>query len=226
MRESKKMKKPVDLNAAYQPKSFEFRDMGKVTEILSRYPKGKQRSATMPLLDLAQRQVGADGLTASPPYGGWIPRAAMDKIAEIVDVPPVKVYEVATFYSMYNLAPVGKYLVQMCTTTPCMLCGSGNIVKTCENELGVHTGETTKDGMFTIVEVECLGACVNAPMVQVNDDYFEDLTPESMKTLLSDLKSGKSVKVGPQNGRQSSMALKGTTTLVEQADKLGIKKAG
>jgi NADH dehydrogenase (ubiquinone) flavoprotein 2 len=219
------MKKPVDLNAAYQPKEFEFRDMGKVTEILSRYPKGKQRSATMPLLDLAQRQVGADGLAANPPYGGWIPRAAMDKIAEIVDVPPVKVYEVATFYSMYNLAPVGKYLVQMCTTTPCMLCGSGNIVKTCESELGIHTGETTNDGMFTIVEVECLGACVNAPMVQVNDDYFEDLTPESMKTLLSDLKSGKSVKVGPQNGRKSSMALVGTTTMSELADKLGVKKA-
>ena len=219
------MKKPVDLNAAYQPKSFEFRDMNKVAEILSRYPKGKQRSATMPLLDLAQRQVGEDGANANPPYGGWIPRAAMDKIAEIVDVPPVKVYEVATFYSMYNLAPVGKYLVQMCTTTPCMLCGSGNIVKTCESELGIHTGETTKDGMFTIVEVECLGACVNAPMVQINDDYFEDLTPDVMKQLLGDLKQGNPVKVGPQNGRQSSMALKGTTTLVEQADKLGIKKA-
>jgi NADH dehydrogenase (ubiquinone) flavoprotein 2 len=219
------MKKPVDLNAAYQPKSFEFSDMNKVAEILSRYPKGKQRSATMPLLDLAQRQVGEDGANANPPYGGWIPRAAMDKIAEIVDVPPVKVYEVATFYSMYNLAPVGKYLVQMCTTTPCMLCGSGNIVKTCESELGIHTGETTQDGMFTIVEVECLGACVNAPMVQINDDYFEDLTPDVMKQLLGDLKQGNPVKVGPQNGRQSSMALKGTTTLVEQADKLGIKKA-
>lgn len=220
------MKKNVDLNAAYQPKSFEFRDMNKVAEIIARYPKGKQRSATMPLLDLAQRQVAEDGGAANPPYGGWIPRAAMDKIAEIVDVPPIKVYEVATFYSMYNLEPVGKYLVQMCTTTPCMLCGSGNIVKTCESELGIHTGETTKDGLFTIVEVECLGACVNAPMVQINDDYFEDLTPDSMKTLLSDLKSGKSVKVGPQNGRKSSMALSGTTTMTDLAEKLGVKKAG
>lgn len=220
------MKKSVDLNALYQPKSFEFRDSAKVAEIISRYPKGKQRSATMPLLDLAQRQVAEDGLKSSPPYGGWIPRAAMDKIAEIVDVPPVKVYEVATFYSMYNLAPIGKYLVQMCTTTPCMLCGSGDIVKTCERELGIHTGESTTDGLFTIVEVECLGACVNAPMVQVNDDYFEDLTPESMKTLLSDLKDGKSVSVGSQTGRKASMALTGTTTLAEQADKLGIKKAG
>ena len=219
------MKKSVDLNASYQPKEFEFRDQAQVADILSRYPKGKQRSGTMPLLDLAQRQVAEDGLKANPPYGGWIPRAAMDKIAEIVDVPPVKVYEVATFYSMYNLAPVGKYLVQMCTTTPCMLCGSGDIVKTCENELGIHTGESTKDGMFTIVEVECLGACVNAPMVQINDDYYEDLTPENMKTLLSDLKEGRDVTVGSQQGRKASMSIKGTTTLAEQADKLGIKKA-
>lgn len=219
------MKKSVDLNASYQPKSFEFRDAAQVAEILSRYPKGKQRSATMPLLDLAQRQVAEDGAKASPPYGGWIPRAAMDKIAEIVDVPPVKVYEVATFYSMYNLAPVGKYLVQMCTTTPCMLCGSGDIVKTCESELGIHTGESTKDGLFTIVEVECLGACVNAPMVQINDDYYEDLTPANMKQLLSDLKEGKPVTVGSQQGRKASMSIKGTTTLTEQADKLGVKKA-
>ncbi|MDD3020099.1 MAG: NADH-quinone oxidoreductase subunit NuoE [Alphaproteobacteria bacterium] len=220
------MKKPVDLNAAYQPKDFAFRNMEKVKEIISRYPQGKQRSATMPLLDLAQRQVGEDGAQAKPPYGGWIPRAAMDKIAEIVDVPPVKVYEVATFYSMYNLEPVGKYLVQMCTTTPCMLCGSGDVVKTCESHLGIHTGETTRDGMFTLMEVECLGACVNAPMVQINDDYFEDLTPESMKQILSDLKSGREVSVGPQNGRVASMSESGTTTLVEQADRLGIKKAG
>ncbi len=220
------MKKPVDLNAAYQPETFEFRDMEKVKEIISRYPQGKQRSATMPLLDLAQRQVGEDGAVANPPYGGWIPRAAMDKIAEIVDVPPVKVYEVATFYSMYNLEPVGKYLVQMCTTTPCMLCGSGDVVKTCESHLGIHTGETTQDGMFTLMEVECLGACVNAPMVQINDDYYEDLTPESMKQILSDLKEGKQVSVGPQNGRVASMSEAGTTTLVAQAEKLGIKKAG
>lgn len=219
------MKKHVDLTAAYQPKEFAFRDMARVDEILSRYPKGKQRSATMPLLDLAQRQVAEDGAAANPPYGGWIPRAAMDKIAEIVDVPPIKVYEVASFYSMYNLEPVGKYLVQMCTTTPCMLCGSGDIVKTCEDHLGIHTGESTQDGLFTLMEVECLGACVNAPMVQVNDDYFEDLTPDSMKQLLEDLKSGKDVTVGSQKGRRASMALSGTTTLIDQADKLGVKKA-
>lgn len=218
------MKKPVDLNAAYQPESFTFRDEAKVAEIIGRYPKGKQRSATMPLLDLAQRQVGEDGAVANPPYGGWVPRAAMDQIARILDIPAVKVYEVATFYSMYNLEPVGKYLVQMCTTTPCMLCGSGDVVKACEDHLGVHTGETTKDGMFTLMEVECLGACVNAPMVQINDDYFEDLTVESVKQILSDLKDGKPVEKGPQNGRMASMALAGTTTLVDKAGGLGIKK--
>ena len=219
------MKKHVDLNAAYQPKTFEFRNTAAVADILSRYPKGKQRSGIMPLLDLAQRQVGEDGAMANPPYGGWIPRAAMDKIAEIVDVPPIKVYEVATFYSMYNLAPVGKYLVQMCTTTPCMLCGSGDVVKACEDHLGIHTGESTKDGLFTLVEVECLGACVNAPMVQINDDYYEDLTPASMKQLLADLAAGKQITVGSQKGRRTSMALGGTTTLTGLADKLGIKKA-
>jgi NADH dehydrogenase (ubiquinone) flavoprotein 2 len=220
------MKKPVDLNAAYQPESFTFRDEARVEEILSRYPKGKQRSATMPLLDLAQRQVAEDGAKSNPPYGGWIPRAAMDEIARIVDVPPIKVYETASFYSMYNLAPVGKYLVQMCTTTPCMLCGSGNVVKACEDHLGIHTGDTTEDGLFTLVEVECLGACVNAPMVQINDDYYEDLTPDIMKQVLTDLADGKSVSKGSQKGRNCSMALSGTTTLTEKADKLGIKKAG
>jgi NADH dehydrogenase (ubiquinone) flavoprotein 2 len=220
------MKKPVDLNASYQPESFSFRNEAQVQEILSRYPKGKQRSATMPLLDLAQRQVAEDGVKANPPYGGWIPRAAMDEIARIVDVPPIKVYETASFYSMYNLAPVGKYLVQMCTTTPCMLCGSGNVVKACEDHLGIHTGDTTKDGLFTLVEVECLGACVNAPMVQINDDYYEDLTPDSARQVLSDLAEGKPVSVGSQKGRKGSMALSGTTTLADKADKLGIKKAG
>ncbi len=220
------MKKPVDLNAAYQPAEFEFRDADAVREIMARYPVGKQRSATMPLLDLAQRQVAQDGAQANPPYGGWIPRAAMDEIARILDIPPIKVYEVATFYSMYNLEPVGKYLVQMCTTTPCMLCGSGDIVKSCETHLGIHTGETTRDGLFTLVEVECLGACVNAPMVQINDDYFEDLTPQVMTELLDDLAAGREVKMGPQNGRISSMSEAGTTTLCEKADQLGIAKAG
>lgn len=215
------MKKPYDLNAAYQPAHFAFRDEEAVREILSRYPQGRARSAIMPLLDLAQRQVGEDGLKATPPYGGWIPRAAMDEIARIVGEPPIHVYEVATFYSMYNLAPVGKYLVQACTTTPCWLRGSDGIVAACQKHLGIHMGETTEDGLFTLVEVECLGACVNAPMVQINDDYYEDLTPERMTAMLDTLQSGQSLPVGSQTGRKCSMAVTGPTTLKDQAKKAG-----
>lgn len=210
------MKKPFDLTAPYQPKNFTFRDATLVQEIIARYPAGKQQSAVMPLLDLAQRQVGEDGATAKPPYGGWIPRAAMDEIARILSMPNIKVYEVATFYSMYNLAPVGKYLVQVCATSPCWLCGSDKIRKACEDHMGVHAGETTKDGMFTLVEVECLGACVNAPMAQINDDFYEDLTPERTKEILVALADGKQVPIGPQNGRQTSMAVGGATTLKDR----------
>lgn len=206
------MKKPFDLNASYQPASFAFRDTAQVEEIIARYPKGRQ-SAVMPLLDLAQRQVGEDGANAKPPFGGWIPRAAMDEIARILSMPPIKVYEVATFYSMYNLAPVGKYLVQVCATTPCWLCGSDKIQKACEEQLGIHPGETTSDGMFSLVEVECLGACVNAPMVQINDNYFEDLTPERTREVLIALSQNRDIPIGPQNGRTGSMPLSGATTL-------------
>ena len=194
-----------------------------IPEIIARYPKGKQKSAMMPLLDLAQRQVADEGAKAKVPYGGWIPRAAMDHIAEIIDVPRVKVYEVASFYSMYNTAPVGKYLVQVCTTTPCWLCGSAKIVQTCEDKLDIHVGETTKDGKFTLVEVECLGACVNAPMVQINDDFYEDLTAESMATLVDVLSQDGKPKVGPQEKRTTSMPAGGATTLKEEAKKAGVK---
>lgn len=207
------MKKIIDLNAPYQPASFAFRNADAVRDILGRYPEGRERSAIMPLLDLAQRQVAEDGLNANPPYGGWIPRAAMDEIARIVGEPPIKVYEVATFYSMYNIEPVGKYLVQMCTTTPCMLCGSDDIVKACHDRLGIHAGETTADGKFSLVEVECLGACVNAPMVQINDDFYEDLTPQRMTEILDLLANDQQVPVGSQNGRLNSQALGGGTTL-------------
>ena len=217
------MRKPFDSKASYQPESFAFRDTAQVDDIISRYPKGKQRSATMPLLDLAQRQVAEDGKNATPPYGGWIPRAAMDEIARMLDLPPIKVYEVASFYSMYNLAPVGKYLLQVCTTTPCALCGSGKIVEAAEEFLGIHMGESTADGRFTMMEVECLGACVNAPMMQVNDDFYEDLTPENTKKLLLDLAQDRPVSVGSQQGRKCSMAITGPTTLEEQAKKAGVK---
>lgn len=219
------MKKPFDLNAEYQPESFKFTkvNLKKVDTILAKYPKGKQQSAVMPLLDLAQRQVGEEGVKAKPVYGGWIPRAAMDKIAEMLGMAPVKVYEVASFYTMYNLAPVGRYLLQLCSTTPCWLCGSDDILKACKDKLGIGIGETSKDGMFTIMDVECLGACVNAPMVQINDDYYEDLNYDIMCQILDDLSAGKKVSIGSQTGRKASMADSGPTTLDEIAKKTGVK---
>ncbi len=218
------MKKPFDLNAAYQPESFSFTKayQKKAGEVIALYPKGRQKSAVMPLLDLAQRQVAEEGAKAEQPYGGWIPRAAMDHIADMLGMDKVKVYEVASFYSMYNLAPVGKYLVQLCTTTPCWLCGSDEIVKTCKKHLGIGVGETTKDGKFSLMEVECLGACVNAPMVQINDDYYEDLTPDTMKELLDLLAEGMKPKIGSQRGRKGSMAISGPTSLKDRAKKAGV----
>lgn len=218
------MKKPFDLNADYQPKEFTFTkgNQKHVKELIALYPPGRQQSAVMPLLDLAQRQVGEEGAKANPPYGGWIPRAAMDHIADTLGMPAMKVYEVASFYSMYNMAPVGKYLVQLCTTTPCWLCGSDDIVKACTDHLGIGMGETTADGKFTLMEVECLGACVNAPMVQINDDYYEDLTADTMKEILQMLSEGLKPKIGSQTGRHTSMAASGPTTLQDQAKKTGV----
>ncbi|MBN9543263.1 MAG: NADH-quinone oxidoreductase subunit NuoE [Alphaproteobacteria bacterium] len=172
--------------------------------IIAKYPEGRQQSAVLPLLDLAQRQ-----------NDNWIPRAAMTKIASILNMPEIRVYEVATFYTMFNLAPVGKYFIQLCGTTPCWLRGADDIKKVCKNKLGIESGETSEDGMFSLLEVECLGACSNAPMVQINDDYFEDLNEENFTKLLDDLAAGKEVKVGPQNGRLNSMPEGGKTTLKE-----------
>ncbi|MEM6780696.1 MAG: NADH-quinone oxidoreductase subunit NuoE [Pseudomonadota bacterium] len=217
------MKKSDALNASFQPENFEFTDSKAVDKIIARYPKGRQASAIMPLLDLAQRQVAETGPFGDlPTGGGWIPRAAMDEIANIVDVPPIKVYEVATFYSMYNLEPVGKYLVQLCTTTPCWLCGSADVVNACKDHLGINLWQTTEDGYFTLMEVECLGACTNAPMVQINDLYYEDLTAERMVAILDSLKQDRIPEAGPQNGRNKSMAITGPTTLEEQAKKAGV----
>jgi len=174
---------------------FEFtqENLAKAKEILAKYPQGKQRSGTLPLLDLAQRQ-----------NGGWLSREAMDYVANFLELPAIKVYEVATFYSMFNLKPVGKHLIQVCRTTPCWLRGSDKLTNACKDKLGIGLKETSSDGNFTLVEVECLGACVNAPMVQINDDYFEDLTADSMLQLIDDLAAGKQVKVGSQIGRQCS----------------------
>lgn len=216
------MKKPYDLEADYQPENFVFNDMVAVNEVIGRYPKGRQASAVMPLLDLAQRQVGDDGVKLTPAVGGWIPRAAMDEVSRILDMPAVKVYEVATFYSMYNLAPVGKFLIQFCGTTPCWLKGAHDVIQAVEKHLSVSVGETTQDGFFSLMEVECLGACVNAPMVQINDHYYEDLTPESIVKVIDDLAAGREPVIGSQAGRRCSMACDGPTTLQKQAKKCGV----
>jgi NADH-quinone oxidoreductase subunit E len=157
--------------------------------ILARYPKGREQSAVMPLLDLAQRQVGAETQTQ-----GWLPVPVIEFVASQVGVPYMRVYEVVTFYTMYNMAPVGRFHVQVCGTTPCMLRGSDDVLAACKNK-GLVKGKTTPDGLFTLTEVECLGACSNAPMVQVNDDNFEDLTYDSTIALLEALAEGKPVKM-------------------------------
>ncbi|MHA6770228.1 NADH-quinone oxidoreductase subunit NuoE [Sphingobium ummariense] len=178
-------------------------------KIIARYPAGRQQSAVMPLLDLAQRQVGAETQTQ-----GWLPVPVMEYIGRQLDMPYMRVYEVATFYTMYNLAPVGRYHVQVCGTTPCMLRGSDDVFAACKNK-GLVKGSTTPDGLFTLTEVECLGACANAPMVQINDDNYEDLTYDSMGAILDDLAAGKQPKIGPQIDRQTSCPEGGPTSLPE-----------
>ena len=174
--------------------------------VIAKYPKGRQASAVLPLLDLAQRQ-----------NDGWLSRPAMDHVAEVLDMAPIRVYEVATFYSMYNLKPVGKHHVQVCTTTPCWLRGSDGVLDACKKRLGVEPGETTADGNFTLDEVECLAACVNAPMIQIADDYYEDLDAQSVTQILDDLAAGKTPTPGPQVKRQTSAPVTGAKTLIEGA---------
>jgi NADH-quinone oxidoreductase E subunit len=169
--------------------SFEFNseNLKKIDIIMSKYPKDRSKSAIMPLLDLAQRQ-----------NNNYINKEIISYIANFLNLPEIRVYEVATFYSMYNLQPVGKYLLQICGTTPCMLRGSEKLIKLCEDKFNIKLGETCEENLFTIKEVECLGACVNAPVVQINDDYFENLNIKNFEKILDDLKEGKSVKIGPQ----------------------------
>jgi NADH-quinone oxidoreductase E subunit len=194
----------IDTDTIVQPGSFAFTaaNMTKAAAFIAKYPEGRQASAVMPLLDLAQRQ-----------HDGWLPRAAMNAVAEMLEMPPIRVYEVATFYTMYNLKPVGRYHVQVCTNLPCWLRGSDEIVKACRSTLGIGFGETTDDGMFTLSEVECLCGCVNAPLMQINDDFYEDLDPSSAQSVLSQLKDGKTPKTGPQNGRKGCEPAGGLTTL-------------
>ena len=186
-----------------QPDSFAFtpenRDWA-ATQI-AKYPDGRQASAVLPLLWQAQKQ-----------SGGWLPEPAIRCVADMLDMPYMRALEVATFYSMFNLSPVGKYFVQLCGTTPCWLRGADDLKAVCRRQIG-EPGDISEDGKLSWIEVECLGACVNAPMVQVNDDFYEDLTADTFERLLEDLRHGRNVMTGPQNGRQASAPEGGPTVL-------------
>ena len=168
-------------------------NLKKIEKILKKYPTGRQQSAVIPVLDLAQRQ-----------NKGFLTKSIIEKVAETLNMSFIRVLENATFYSMFNLEPVGKNYVQICRTTPCWLRGSDKLTKVAEEETGCSIGETSKDEKFTVVEVECLGACCNAPMVQINDNYFEDLDEENFRIILNNLKNNKKIQKGSQLGRQTS----------------------
>jgi len=196
------MKHPGMTNKVYNisDEIFNWSDdnFKRVSKIIKKYPNSKQQSAVIPLLDLAQRQ-----------NSGWLSKTAIEKVAETLSMSYIRVLEVATFYSMFNLEPVGENFVQICRTTPCWLRGSDKLVKAAREVSNINLGETSNDKKFTIVEVECLGACCNAPMVQINDYYYEDLDEDSFKKILTDLKNNKSITKGSQIGRQTSHPQRG-----------------
>ena len=191
--------------AEKQPLSFAFtpENLAWAKRQIAKYPEGRQQSAVIAILWRAQEQCG-----------GWLPQKAIEATADLLGMPKIRVLEVATFYTMFNLAPVGRFRVQLCGTTPCMLRGSEKLKKVCRRMIGEET-EVTADGLFSWIEVECLGACVNAPMVQINADYYEDLTPDSLTQILADLSAGKTPKPGPQIDRQNSAPIGGPTTLTD-----------
>ena len=193
--------------AAHQPAAFAFTPeyLVRAKVVLARYPEKFAASAILPLLDLAQRQ------------HGWVPLAAVRYVAEMVRAPEMRVLECATFYTMFNLRPIGRHHVEVCTNISCWLKGSDAVLGACRRELGVGVGETTADGMFTLSEAECLCACANAPMMQIGDDYYEDLDADSTHKVLAALKKGERPKAGPQNGRRSCEPLGGATTLMTEA---------
>ena len=186
-----------------QPDSFAFtpENMDWSAIQIAKYPAGRQASAVLPLLWQAQRQ-----------GGGWLSEPAIRFVADMLDMPYMRALEVATFYSMFNLSPVGKYFVQLCGTTPCWLRGADDLKAVCRRQIG-EPGDISEDGKLSWIEVECLGACVNAPMVQINDDFYEDLTADTFERLLEDLRHGRNVMTGPQNGRQASAPDGGPTVL-------------
>ena len=189
-----------------QPEHFEFNteNLNKAEKIIKKYPEGKQQSAVMPLLYLAQRQ-----------NNNWIPLAAMKYIGKHLGMPYIKVYEVATFYSMYNLTPVGKNFIQICTTTPCMLRGAYKIVQACKEKISLNENELSKSNNCSWVEVECLGACVNAPMMQINDDYYEDLDKEKTLKIIDQILKGEKPKPGSYRGRKNSEPENNRKTLMD-----------
>ena len=188
-----------------QPESFEFniKNLDVAKKIISNYPEGKQQSAVMALLFLAQRQ-----------NNNWIPLIAIKYIARFLDMPYIKVYEVATFYSMYNLSPVGDYFIQVCTTTPCMIRGAYKLVEACKEKISQNQNVLSKDKNCSQVEVECLGACVNAPMLQINDDYFEDLSKEKILKIINQIENGEVLKPGSYRGRVNSEPENNRKTLI------------
>ena len=189
-----------------QPNSFEFNEksLDIAKKVISNYPNGKQQSAVMALLYIAQKQ-----------NNNWIPLSAMKYIAKLLDMPYIKVYEVATFYTMYNLSPVGDYFFQVCTTTPCMLRGAYKLVDVCKNKISEKESEISKDGKMSWMEVECLGACVNSPMIQINDDYYEDLDKIKLEQLIENIKQDKKIEPGSYKGRKSSEPETNRRTLME-----------
>jgi len=194
-----------------EPTEFAFdADSQALIEVaIAKYPAGKQASAVLPLLDIAQRQMGRTTGSA------WVPRVAMDEIGRVLDMPPIRVYEVATFYFMFNTKPVGHFHLQVCGTTPCWLRGSDEVAKACREFTGIkHYGETSADGYFTMSEVECVGACVNAPVLQVNDDYYEDMDAARTTELLAALKRGEKPAHGSMIGRKNSAPEGGPMTLL------------
>jgi NADH-quinone oxidoreductase subunit E len=199
-----------ELRARWGAFAWTAENAAKAKEIVARYPEGRQRSAVMPLLDLAQRQVGAETDTQ-----GWLPIPVIEFVARELDMPVIRVLEVATFYFMYNLVPVGRFHVQVCGTTPCMLRGSDDLIAACKKR-GMSKGHTTDDGLWTLTEVECMGNCASAPMVQINDDNYEDLTAERLDQVLDELAAGRQPKTGTQEpGRHTVEPLGGPTSLKE-----------
>jgi len=182
-----------------------------IARILAKYPENRKASAVLPLLDLAQRQ-----------HENWIPLAAIDVIAERLGMARIRVLEVATFYTMYNLAPVGKWFLQACTTTPCWLRGSDQVMRCIKDKLGLDSHGRTGDGQFSLLEVECLGGCVNAPILQVNDDFYEDMDYETTAKLLDSLKAGKQPTAGSMKGRVTSQSIAGPTSLTLLKDSEGV----